>query len=400
MSLPSWPPSLPQNVQYTGYTERPPAVAVRTPMDAGPDNVRRSDVTGRRMFQLPLLLSAAQVETLDAFWRETLRHGSEAFEWLHPRTGDPATLRIAARPEMAEAGGLWRTTLQAEQEGVETDAQSPRVWPSSLPSGPIATAYGEALAEGGIRSDLPGPVHARQRSAAATPAIQCTLGLSAAQVQILDDFFRMHLAGGVLRFEWAHPRTGQPAWLRFLEPPEYTRPEGAWRATLHLEIMPAPPPVDDGSPVSVSALLSGETSEAYLCCVGIDHPTLTEPLLCVHAERPIEHQGATYNAYPFEVALPSDLERETAQVEISISNVDRRIVAALREVPPNNPPSVTLFVVRAAEPDIVERGPYVMMLREVEYDFLRVTGKCRWDDELDLEYPAIRVIASYFPGAF
>ncbi len=116
MTTPTWPVGLPQLVAVDGYGETPPDTTLRTAMGAGPAKVRRRTTAGIRPLSVHLDLDAAQVETLDTFYLETLQGGALAFDWVHPRTQAVATLRFvrppAYRPQGSDAS--WRAAVQLE----------------------------------------------------------------------------------------------------------------------------------------------------------------------------------------------------------------------------------------------------------------------------------------------
>lgn len=116
MVNPAWPAGLPQLVAVDGYGEAPPDTIMRTNMGAGPAKVRRRSTAGIRPLSVLLDLDATQVETLDAFYVETLHGGAVAFDWIHPRTQVAVTLRFvrppAYRPQGSDAS--WRAAVQLE----------------------------------------------------------------------------------------------------------------------------------------------------------------------------------------------------------------------------------------------------------------------------------------------
>ncbi len=114
----AWPATLPQELRLEGMQEQTVDVLLRSPMDAGPPKVRplyRSapvDIAG------DMVMTTAQVATLETFFETTLNWGADSFDWTHPRTRAAATFMFAARPGYAAVGaGYWRVSLQL------------RIWP-------------------------------------------------------------------------------------------------------------------------------------------------------------------------------------------------------------------------------------------------------------------------------
>jgi hypothetical protein len=92
--MPTWPSSLPDAPLQQGYQEQVPNTLVRTEMDKGPAKVRRRSTAGTRAFTVNLLLTEAQVVTLDSFIDQDLDGGALRFDWTHPRTGAAVQFRL------------------------------------------------------------------------------------------------------------------------------------------------------------------------------------------------------------------------------------------------------------------------------------------------------------------
>lgn len=112
-------------------------------------------------------------------------------------------------------------------------------WPAGLPAHTEIEGYQETPPTLALRSAMDaGPAKVRRRFSAGPTAWRGTMLLTQAQAETLLAFWRETLAGGALAFEWAHPRTGAAATMRFTAPPELRhQAEGLWRAELTLEIL-------------------------------------------------------------------------------------------------------------------------------------------------------------------
>jgi len=115
----------------------------------------------------------------------------------------------------------------------------PLVWPPSLPQEPLI-GWVEQWAETRVRTETDsGPAKVRRRFTAGVRQLQLPLALTEAQMATLDTFFDSTTAGGALRFEWQHPRTGATHEFRFLDPPQIQESNpGLYRLTLNLELLP------------------------------------------------------------------------------------------------------------------------------------------------------------------
>lgn len=111
----AWPASLPQKPLADGFAESAVSSVVRTEMDAGPAKMRRRYTVDVRVYSMDLLLTTAQVSTLETFYRSTLGQ-VDPFDWIDHRTGAAVSYRFRSPPAYLEAGapGYWRTTLDLE----------------------------------------------------------------------------------------------------------------------------------------------------------------------------------------------------------------------------------------------------------------------------------------------
>lgn len=152
------------------------------------------------------------------------------------------------------------------------------------------------------------------------------------------------------------------------------------------------------STAALRAMLAQQTGEAFLVFLRIDHADLDEPIRVVSDG--VDHvvDGLTWTAFPFEIAIPSESEDSVPSVKLSIDNVDRSIVQAVRSLA--SPPTVTIHVALGSSPSTIEAGPYEFTLRNVAYDALAVTGDLRFEDVLNEPCPGDVMSPTTFPGLF
>lgn len=145
------------------------------------------------------------------------------------------------------------------------------------------------------------------------------------------------------------------------------------------------------------AAYAPETGEAPLALLTIDHPELTTPIRLSSDAVNTLSRGDTYIALPFRAVLPNDNE-EATRSRLEIDNIDRQIVEALRSI--SSPPKVTMEIVLASTPDVVEAGPFDFELQEARYDVLVVSGDLAFEPILDLSVPGDVMSPGLFPGLF
>lgn len=118
MAVYTWPGSLPQTVLASGYGETHGVKLLRTPTDKGPAKMRR---LGRAPtpINVSMMLTAAQVDTLETFVQTTLR-GTARFNFPHPRTRAVVEVRIVPTGEgdlyqlQPVGSGNWTLTMTLE----------------------------------------------------------------------------------------------------------------------------------------------------------------------------------------------------------------------------------------------------------------------------------------------
>lgn len=150
------------------------------------------------------------------------------------------------------------------------------------------------------------------------------------------------------------------------------------------------------STAATRALTAEETEEVFLVLVKISHGDLVSAIRVVNNIEAIEHDGETYVGLPFEIELPDEGDRP-GEARLSVDNVDRRIVEAVRTI--STPPSVTIKVVLASQPDVIEYQLDGLTMRDVSYDAATVQGYLRYED-LSTENVADIIVPSRFPGLF
>lgn len=161
-----------------------------------------------------------------------------------------------------------------------------------------------------------------------------------------------------------------------------------------------------------------ESGEAWIVLLTIAHPDLpvTDNVIRVASEGVavgddgvgyVDSDGARYLAYPFEFELPSDTEGEAARARITIDNIgtvtlddgsEVRLLLVLRGL--SSPPTLTVSVVLADDPDIVEHRLEDLTLLSVSGTAATIEGELAYEDTLNQEFPALEYTPRLFPGLF
>lgn len=129
----------------------------------------------------------------------------------------------------------------------------------------------------------------------------------------------------------------------------------------------------------------------------IDGPGFVTPIRVASDNQDVVHQGWTFLGYPFEVELPPENPDRPMVARIRIDNTERKIIEQIRAIA--EPPSVTLKVVLADQPDVIEVEYAGMRLRNVQWDAGEISGDLVYEDILN-EPVCEQMTPARFPGAF
>lgn len=155
------------------------------------------------------------------------------------------------------------------------------------------------------------------------------------------------------------------------------------------------------------AAYAQQTGEVWICLLTITDVGLTAPIrltsdpfetLPIAAVPGVVSRGNEYIYLPFNIELPTQDDTGISRARLSIENVDRRIVAAVRNG--TNDLRILVEIVLASDVDTPELALPDFQLSNVDYDAMTIEG------DLTLEYfflepfPARRMTPSDFPGLF
>ncbi len=156
-----------------------------------------------------------------------------------------------------------------------------------------------------------------------------------------------------------------------------------------------------------SALYAQQSDECFIMLLTIEHPNFTAPirvasdnqtLLPDAGVRGVLSRSMEFIYLPFNIELPTQDDSGIARARISVDNISREIVAAVRQA--NSALAITIEIVLASDPDTVEVSIEDFRLDRVTYDALTVSGDISVE-YFDLEpFPSRRFTPSDFPGIF
>ena len=152
------------------------------------------------------------------------------------------------------------------------------------------------------------------------------------------------------------------------------------------------------SSLAQQAIFAESTGEVFLLLLTISHASLSPSIRVVNNLQDITSGGNLFLAFPFQITLPQDRDDQPPKMKLSIDNVDRTIVTAVRTL--TSPPTITLDVVLASQPNTIEASFPGFTLRNTTYDALTVEGNLALEDVSNEPYPKDSFIPSLAGGLF
>jgi hypothetical protein len=141
------------------------------------------------------------------------------------------------------------------------------------------------------------------------------------------------------------------------------------------------------SAAGIAELSAQECATAWLVLITFDHPDLDQPIRVTSDGVATTSNGEVYEPIPFQIVLPDDVEGRAPQARLVIDNTSLEVIALLRAL--TTPPSITLQIVRAATPDVVERQWTGLEWRSSTYDVGTITGTLTVEDMATEEFPYV-----------
>ena len=151
---------------------------------------------------------------------------------------------------------------------------------------------------------------------------------------------------------------------------------------------------------TLKAQINGQNSnDPLIPLIEISHADITTLRFADNGEN-ITSNSNTYNAFPFNIAIPNDTEKSIPRVTLAIDNVDRQLVQAVRSITAGGDyPDVKLSLVLASTPDTVEAS-FDFKLKSASYDRFIVSGVLSYEDILSESFPQKRFTPDLYPGIF
>jgi hypothetical protein len=146
-------------------------------------------------------------------------------------------------------------------------------------------------------------------------------------------------------------------------------------------------------------LIKDESAAVFLYLVKIEGEGF-DPLYFVDNTEPVVSGGNEHIPCGFRVTLPTqDDDGNSRACRIEMDNVDRRIAEVVEETIGARI-ILTVSVVMAQNPDVIETGPFKFVLRNVSISKETVSAELYDFYIYDRNLPGIRYTPQDFPGLF
>jgi hypothetical protein len=152
------------------------------------------------------------------------------------------------------------------------------------------------------------------------------------------------------------------------------------------------------SPRAMRSIFSLESNDAFILLLTLDDPNSATMYRVALNNVDIVSRGNTYTACYFEITLPADNEDAPQGCQLIMDNVDLGLITVLRSIVA--PIRVTLEIVVAATPDVVEMTLTDLIMRNVTWDVSTVQGTLISDDPLNQKVPGDIYEPRTFAGIF
>lgn len=148
------------------------------------------------------------------------------------------------------------------------------------------------------------------------------------------------------------------------------------------------------------AMFAQETGEVPLVCLTMEHPDWEDgPIRVVYNSEPVTRAAGVYWPAPFEITLPEETKENVPTVTMTVMNMDSNIVRQIKSI--DGRIKVTMEIVLASTPDVLEAGPFELYALGAQYDMDSIQATLGYEEDiLNTLFPSGRYTPSNSPGMF
>lgn len=141
-----------------------------------------------------------------------------------------------------------------------------------------------------------------------------------------------------------------------------------------------------------------QTSYCFLTLAEINSDELASPIYLVNNNENILSNGNTYIKCQFEFSPPAEVDGTPQNASIALDGVDRSIIEIIQAI--NDPLTVTISVIEVTNPDTIEFGAWEFTLRNVSFNYAKVTGDLVFQTYLSDNTGTLKYNNINFPGLY
>jgi hypothetical protein len=146
---------------------------------------------------------------------------------------------------------------------------------------------------------------------------------------------------------------------------------------------------------AVASLFAQESDVIWKALLTLSHPSI-DTMRAVNDVTPIVSRYVRFDAFPFTLVLPTDIAERIGTGRLLITNVDRRLVEAVRSV--DGPMKAKIEYVTLRTPDIVELELPDLEMSYADGDEAVIAGTLKYGSVEVRRFPAHRYDPQQFPG--
>ena len=146
----------------------------------------------------------------------------------------------------------------------------------------------------------------------------------------------------------------------------------------------------------VEELYKQQTSKAYIGMINFKDSVGAIIARVTDNSQAIVHNTNTYLPIAFQANIPKDSEGSNATATFTICNVDRTIMAAMRNL--TGIPTMEYFIIRSDAPNTIEIGPWEYYLSNISFDAMAITFSLTYATYVDVNASRIKYNTTNFPG--
>lgn len=145
---------------------------------------------------------------------------------------------------------------------------------------------------------------------------------------------------------------------------------------------------------------ASQTGAAFLTIVQLRHVGTSLSENYINNMENVIYDGVTYEAFPFRFDPTGDSEGGSNTAKITFPNIDRELIAALRNITDSIVVRVALIMILPDGTGSKEGGWWEFEMKNISYDALTISGELEYSLDLDNNVSMYKYNNQTFPGLY